>query len=132
MNTVLVDSSVWIASLRGVRTEAVGKLDALDTYRDKIVVGDLILMEVLMGARDDAGAAAILRHMQAFEVVALAGPAVAVQAARNYRTLRSLGVTIRTGIDMLIGTFCILQGHALLQQDRDFRPMQKHLGLIVV
>ena len=132
MNTVLVDSSVWIASLRGVRTEAVGKLDALDTHRDKIVVGDLILMEVLMGARDDARAAAILRHMQAFEVVALAGPAVAVQAARNYRTLRSLGVTIRTGIDMLIGTFCILQGHALLQKDRDFRPMQKHLGLIVV
>lgn len=132
MTTVLVDSSVWIAGLRGLQTEAAVKLDALDLHRDKVVVGDLILMEVLMGARDEVKAAAILRHMQRFEVVALAGPAVAVEAARNYRMLRSLGVTIRTGIDMLIGTYCILRGHALLQHDRDFLPMREHLGLILL
>jgi predicted nucleic acid-binding protein len=59
-------------------------------------------------------------------------PELAVIAARNYRVLHGLGITIRKVPDLIIGTFCIEHGHALLQDDRDFQPMAKHLGLELI
>jgi len=50
-------------------------------------------------------------------------------AARKYRTLRGLGVTVRRTADIIIGAYGIEHGHALLQDDRDFMPMEAHLGL---
>jgi predicted nucleic acid-binding protein len=32
-------------------------------------------------------------------------------------------------VDLIIGTFCIERGHALLHDDRDFEPMVRFLGL---
>jgi predicted nucleic acid-binding protein len=52
-----------------------------------------------------------------------------VQAARNYRHLRSIGITIRKTIDTLIATRCILDRLPLLYSDRDFDPFVQHLGL---
>ena len=57
------------------------------------------------------------------------GHLCAVQAARNYRLLRGRGITVRKTIDMIIGTFCVMGQHALLHDDRDFEPMERHLGL---
>jgi predicted nucleic acid-binding protein len=42
-----------------------------------------------------------------------------------------LGITIRKTPDIIIGTYCIERGHTLLHDDRDFQPMQAHLGLQV-
>jgi predicted nucleic acid-binding protein len=56
-------------------------------------------------------------------------PDLAVAAAKNYRALRSEGVTIRKTIDLVIGTFCIAFKHTLLHDDCDFGPMTTHLGL---
>jgi predicted nucleic acid-binding protein len=39
---------------------------------------------------------------------------------------------VRKTIDMIIGTFCLVRGHALLHDDRDFDPTATHLGLRVV
>jgi predicted nucleic acid-binding protein len=57
---------------------------------------------------------------------------LAVRAARNYRTLRSRGITVRKSIDMIIGTFCLERGVPLLHNDADFQPMEQHLGLAVI
>lgn len=129
---ILVDSSVWIANLRGQDTPSVRRLQDIDQAAETVLVGDLILMEVLMGARDEAAAARIARAMRAFALVALMEPDVAEQAAGHYRQLRGLGCTVRSGIDMIIGTWCIRHGHHLLHDDRDFGPMQRHLGLAVL
>lgn len=56
-------------------------------------------------------------------------PAIAVQAARNCRLLRALGITVRKTIDTLIATRCIEHDHALLYSDRDFELFVRHLGL---
>lgn len=56
-------------------------------------------------------------------------PDLAVLAAAHYRRLRILGVTVRKSVDLIIGTFCIARGHALLTADRDFLPMGRSLGL---
>ena len=127
---ILIDSSVWIAHLQGRETAATARLRNL-VAREPLLIGDLILLEVLQGARDEAHAARIERDLRRYEVVALLDGDLAPIVARHFRTLRSLGITIRKTADLIIGTFCIERGHRLLHDDRDFDPMQKHLGLLV-
>ena len=127
---ILVDSSVWIAHLRGHKTAETRKLEEA-AAREPLLVGDLILLEVLQGARDETHAARIERALREYAVVPLLGPDLAVKAASNYRKLRALGITLRKTADLIIATFCIEQHHTLLHADRDFDPMQKHLGLKV-
>ena len=57
---------------------------------------------------------------------------MAIQAARNFRALRNLGVTVGKTIDTIIATRCIASGYELLHNDRDFEPFATHLGLRVV
>jgi len=57
------------------------------------------------------------------------GQEMAIQAARNFHTLRLLGVTVRKTIDTVIATHCIEHDLDLLYSDRDFEPFVTHLGL---
>jgi predicted nucleic acid-binding protein len=125
---IVVDSSVWIAHLRDSDTAEVRKLRALDDP-DQILIGDLILLEVLQGARSERLASLIEQQLRQFEIASMLSPALAPRIARNYRFLRDRGVTARKTIDMIISTFCIEGGHQLLHADRDFDPMVEHLGL---
>jgi predicted nucleic acid-binding protein len=126
---ILVDSSVWIDYLRGIRTPQSDKLDALLGVQP-LAIGDLMLAEVLQGFDSDRDFERGLQLLRTLEVVDIAGQDVAVQAARNFRALRALGVTVRKTIDTLIATRCIIDGHALLYSDRDFDPFVRHLGLV--
>ena len=128
---IVVDSSVWIDHLNDHPTPEVRRLRAL-VGREAILVGDLVLLEVLQGMRNERDAALVERALRRFDVVAMLDPDLASLAAANYRLLRSLGVTVRKTADLVIGTFCIERGHALLHSDRDFLPMQAHLGLRAV
>jgi hypothetical protein len=128
---ILVDSSVWIAQLKGRTTPATVKLEAA-AAREPLLVGDLVMLEVLQGARNEAHAARIERALRQYVVVPLLGADLAPMAAHNYRRLRELGITVRKTADIIIGTFCMEYRHTLLHDDRDFTPMQKHLGLKVV
>lgn len=125
---ILVDSSVWIDYLRGRRTGPAEKLDTL-LGEAPMVMGDLILTEVLQGCGSEAEFRQVRRMMQAFSVVTLGGPGIAVTAAQNYRRLRALGVTVRKTVDTLIATRCIEDGLELLHDDRDFDAFEAHLGL---
>ena len=128
---IAVDSSVWIAHFRNVVSKQVRLLRSL-FGQEELLVGDIILMEVLRGARDEPHAARLGRELRDFEIVPMLGAALAVQVARNYRALRAAGFTVRKTPDLIIGTYCIEHGHTLLHADRDFEPMREHLGLQVV
>jgi predicted nucleic acid-binding protein len=130
---IVVDSSVWIAILRDIDNAAAFKLRALaDNGNDEILVGDLIMLEVLRGARSDALAARIELDLRRYPIARMVDERLMVRAAQNYRRLRVLGITVRKTVDLIIGTFCIEAGHSLLHDDRDFIPMTNHLGLRVV
>lgn len=125
---ILVDSSVWIDYFRGMPTPQADFLDAL-LGREPILIGDLILAEVLQGFTSDRDFEQARTLLGALEVLNLGGAAIGVQAARNFRTLRALGITVHKTIDTVIATSCIEHDHALLFSDRDFDPFVRHLGL---
>jgi predicted nucleic acid-binding protein len=127
---IVADSSAWISYLRGMDNAAAFTLRALlRGDSDQILIGDLILLEVVQGARDDDHAAALEAALRQFAIVPFLGEDLALRAASNYRRLRGVGVTLRKTADLIIGTFCIEGGHRLLHDDRDFAPMARHLGL---
>ena len=127
---ILVDSSVWIDFFRGTTTPQVELLDAL-LGTEPLATGDLILAEVLQGFQSDRDFNQARHLLSTFEMVTIVDPQIAVQAAKNVRTLRAKGVTARKTIDTLIATACIQRGHSLLHSDRDFEPFATHLGLRV-
>ena len=128
---ILVDSSVWIDFFRGTRTSEAERLDVL-LGTTRIAVGDLILAEVLQGVRDEREFQQVRKTLDSFEQVDLVGRDIAIQAAKNFRKLRDLGLTVRKTIDTLIATWCIESNYALLHSDRDFDAFELHLGLQVV
>jgi len=125
---ILVDSSVWIDYFRGVATPQADRLDSL-LGSEPIAIGDLILAEVLQGFVSDHDFRQATKLLTSLLVVDLGGREIAIQAAKNFRTLRTLGVTVRKTIDTVIATRCIQSGFALLYCDRDFDPFVEHLGL---
>lgn len=128
---IVVDTSVWIDFLNGKDAPHVRRLRvALGV--EEIAVGDLMLCEVLQGLDSERDAREVEALLRGFSIVPMAGDTIAVTAARNYRTLRRLGITVRKTIDLLIGTWCIEDRTALLHNDSDFRPMARHLGLVQV
>lgn len=130
---ILVDSSVWIALFRGDDTPHTGRLrDLLQSGEDEIAIADLILQEILQGVRTEKQAQAIIAAVDSLPCPVLGNKPLAILAAANYRHLRQKGITVRTTIDCLIATFCIESDFALLHNDRDFEPFEKHLGLRVV
>jgi predicted nucleic acid-binding protein len=128
---IVVDSSVWIDFLNGRDGPHVRRLRAV-LGTDEIVVGDLMLCEVLQGLEGGRAAQEVEALLRRFEIVSMAGDAIAVVAARNFRSLRRRGVTVRKTIDLLIGTWCIENRQPLLHNDSDFHPMAQHLGLMEV
>lgn len=128
---ILVDSSVWIGYFNGITTAPTEKLDQLLGH-EQLGVGDLILTEVLQGFADEREFSAARAVLTRFNVVELGGRQIAIQAARNFRALRGLGITVRGTIDTLIATRCIESGYELLYDHRDFDPFVKHLGLRAV
>ncbi len=128
---IVVDSSVWIDFLNGRGPPQVRELRA-KLGREEIIVGDLMLCEVLQGIKDERAARNVEALLRRFDVVSMVGDTIATVAARNFRSLRGRGVTIRKTIDLLIGTWCIENRIPLLHNDNDFRPMARYLGLIEV
>ena len=126
---IVVDSSVWIDFLNGRNAPHVRRLRAV-LGTDEVIVGDLMLCEVLQGVRGERAAREVEALLQRFEIVPMAGEEIAVIAARNFRSLRKRGITVRKTIDLLIGAWCIENRRPLLHNDSDFRPMARHLGLI--
>ncbi|MDP9838133.1 putative nucleic acid-binding protein [Neorhizobium huautlense] len=125
---IVADSSVWISLFRKDDVEVASKLRSL--IPDGVVLlGDIIVMEVLQGARDESQARWIEQNFRDFPVVSMLSPALAIKAAANYRKLRSAGITASKAPDLIIGTYCIEHGYKLLQRDKHFLFMAEYLGL---
>ena len=128
---IIVDTTVWVDYLRGTGTPHTDWLEA-QLPRERLGLTDLILCEVLQGITTDKQFEAVQAELLKFAVFETGTVGIAVEAALNYRRLRTAGRTVRKTIDSLIATFCLLEGHALLHNDHDYDPFEDVLGLNVI
>ena len=128
---VIIDTTVWIDYLRGLRNKETDYFDH-ELGRQRFGLTDLILCETLQGVGDEKAFARVLRELRKFEIFETGGAELAIESARNFRSLRQRGHTVRKTIDCLIATFCLRQGHSLLHRDRDYDPFEDILGLAVI
>ncbi len=127
---LVVDSSVWIDFFNDAEHPAVATLDALlDHGEIRLVVPDLVLFEVLRGFRHEGEHRQARRLMESLHIESTGGADLALAAAQHYRQLRAQGITVRSGIDVLVAAFCIEKDYALLHRDRDFHAFEQRLGL---
>ena len=128
---IIVDTTVWIDYLSGRANRETDYLDR-ELSRQRLGPTDLILCETLQGIPDERSFTRTLRELRTFEIFETGGEEMAILAARNFRTLRQRGRTVRKTIDCLIATFCLRHGHWLLHRDRDFDHFEQILGLAVI
>lgn len=126
---ILVDTSVWIDYLNGVEHRYTDALDA-GIVEGIVAMGDLILLEILQGIRDDREYQVTQRSLMTLDRLEMFGIGMPEKCAENYRTLRKKGVTIRKTTDVIIATFCIEERIPLLFTDRDFIPFINQLGML--
>ena len=125
---IMVDTSVWIDYFNSNPTRETELLRSR-LGEELVIIGDLILIETLQGFRSDRDFEEAKRLIKHCPVVKLGGEKTAHKAIDHYRQLRKKGITVRKTIDVIIGTYCILESIPLLYSDRDFDPMVNHLGL---
>lgn len=128
---LVADTSVWIEFFRNADS-AHTRILREAIQQNRVIVPDLILLEILRGISDQRLAEQIERMMLEFDLIILGGREMARSAAANYRLLRSRGVTPRGSIDLLIATWCIENNVSLLHKDRDFTIMEKEIALKTV
>ena len=128
---IVADSNVWIPFFRRDLTPHTRRLGR-SVADGQVIVPDLVVAEVLQGCTSDRAFEEIRRALSVIPILTVANGELSVIAVRSYRALRALGITVRSTIDTLIATRCILDGHELLHADRDFDGFERHLGLKVV
>lgn len=128
---VIVDTTVWVDYFRGTRNP---EADWVDRQADRMRLGltDLILCEVLQGVRNEREFRELQTELLTFHIFQAGGVELAIAAARNFRTLREKGLTVRKMVDCLIATFCLMNGHTLLHRDRDFDVFEQKMNLRVL
>ena len=128
---VIVDTTVWVDYLRGARNPETEWLE-LEADRKRLGLADLSLCEVLEGVRAEQEFSQVRSELERFELFEIGGEELAIAAARNYRRIRTEGLSVQKTIDCLIATFYMANGHALLHRNRDFDAFEQILGLAVI
>ena len=129
---ILVDSSTWVEFLRATGSPSHLRLRLALQEGEGLAWTDLIAMEILAGARDDADRDRLRRLLYGLEFLAVDGPADYEHAAELYRHSRSMGETPRKLTDCLIAAVAIRSDAELLCEDVDFDVIARHAPLRLV
>ena len=124
----LADTSVWIDYFNCNDSRATEYLDEC-LIEGTVAIGDLIYLEILQGFRRDKDFRSAKNRLQILTIYELFGLDAVERCAKNYRSLRKKGITVRKTTDVIIASFCIQNKMPLLFLDKDFIPFVKHLGL---
>lgn len=129
---IVVDSSAWVELLRATGSPTHLMLRHLITEDSELAVTEIVVMEILAGARSEANLGELRSRLLAFPVLSQQGLSGYEDAAEIYRHCRRSGVTIRKLTDCLIAVPAIKAGAALLHNDADFDQIARHTALQIV
>ncbi|TMF65179.1 MAG: PIN domain nuclease [Chloroflexi bacterium] len=126
---IVADTSAWVELLRGTGHAAATTLSRLIDRDEDIAITEVVMMELLAGARPGAGARDLRARLLAFRLLPLAGLADFEEAAVLYRACRDAGETIRSLSDCLIAVPVLKADAELLHNDADFAAIARHSSL---
>jgi predicted nucleic acid-binding protein len=125
---VLVDSTVCIDFFNGRETAQTVKLEQCFQNHDEICYCGFVLVEVLQGIHD--GKQLIAAGRQFENLTYLNDDRSTFElGATIYRELRRQGLTIRNSMDCLISAVVIQHGVNFLENDRDYKFINRHFPL---
>jgi hypothetical protein len=125
---VLVDTTVWIDFFSGSSLSHVTALEDLLIKREDICISGIILTEVLQGIRIDHEFERT-RDLFSNLIFLPMRYSTFLRSAEIYRSLRQKGITVRKPVDCMIASVALEHEVALLDNDKDFDPIEKYFGM---
>lgn len=129
---MLVDTSVWIDYFNEYPSAEAERLIQAIAGGEGIALPGIVLTEILLGVKTEAGASELNDLLLAFDILPEPSLADYQQAARLYRACRAKGITIRSTIDCLIAQLAMRDRLTILTKDRDFRMIAQLFPLQLV
>ncbi len=129
---ILADTSVLIDFFKGVKNEAVQKLEGALRRGTPVGINSFIFQEVLQGAASDKEYKLLYSYLRTQRFYHPKDPVESyARAAKIYLECRKKGITVRSSIDCLIVETALEYDLFLLHNDRDFTAMARILPLKV-
>ncbi|MBI3511685.1 MAG: PIN domain nuclease [Bacteroidetes bacterium] len=125
----MVDTSVWIDAINGVKNKQSKLLHELIEDDAGVVLCPVIIQEILQGIKSDQEYKLVKENIFGFEIISLDPVEVAVGAAELFREMRKKGITIRKSNDCTIAYYAIKSNSTLLHKDNDFLRIARHTNL---
>jgi predicted nucleic acid-binding protein len=119
---ILVDTSAWVEYLRATGSDVHQRVRELvqGAPAAELAVTEIVAMELLAGARDEAKAERLRRFLARFTMLPADGLRDAEAAAAIYRECRRAGQAVRSLTDCMIAAVAIRAAVPLLHRDRDY------------
>ena len=130
---ILVDTSAWVELLRATGSRAHLRLRELLQGGEALATTEVVVMEVLAGAQDDAHLDRMRRALLGrCQTIAGHGLGDYEDAAAIYRHCRSHGATLRGLTDCVVAAVAIRAGVPVLHADQDFEQIARLSRLTTV
>ncbi len=126
---IVADTSVWIEYLRGTNHPTRPVLARLIDEGSELAVTEVVVAEVLAGARSPEVLRALRALMLSFPVLTLETLVDYEEAAALQRACRAAGETRSALTDFLVAVPAIRAGASLLHCDADFDVIARHSPL---
>jgi predicted nucleic acid-binding protein len=129
---IVVDTSAWAEWLRQTGSGVDLRLRGLLATPAEIAVTEVVVMELLAGARSSRHLEDLRSFFLRFRLLRLRGLGGYEEAANLFRLCRLGGETVRKMTDCLVAVPAIEASAAVLHADRDFDVLGRHTALEVV
>ena len=126
---ILADTSAWVEYDRGTRSDVDRRIAELIGSEGPLGVTELVVMEVVAGARNDQREADLRRLLGRCHLLSLDAVADFDAASRIYRQCRRVGVTPRGLVDCMIASVARRHGALLLAHDADLCRVATVMGI---
>ncbi len=126
---ILPGTSAWVEFLRATGSDVNLRVRSALQGEEELASTDVVVMEILAGARDDADRDQLRRLLYGVRFLPIEGPADYEAAAELYRLCRRGGETPRNLTDCLIAAVAIRCDAELLCEDADFDTIARHAPL---
>lgn len=129
---MIADTSAWVEYLRATGSPTHVRLRHQIEGGGSLLVPELVVMEILVGASDEGTARRLRTLLHSFDVIPLAPLVDSERAAALQRQCRAAGRAVRNMVDCMIAAMAVRLGEPVLHSDRDFEVLAAVTDLEVV